>query len=141
MPQVEDKLERMPMELKRLVQMYLPRSWRLVTLGITMAVPGILETAFQGSEVIIMEGASTRTQFVYNRLQQVYGENMMMVRAMNMATERRSSPMLHVEGSSPQDDPVEIGMSMPRDRFQRIVHSESDSENEEVRFHVAQRKQ
>ena len=69
MPQVEDKLERTPMELKRLVQIYLPWSWGLVILGITMAVGGILETAFQGSEVIIMEGALTRTQFMYNRLQ------------------------------------------------------------------------
>ena len=57
-----------------------------------------------------------------------------------MAVEHRSSPMLHVEGSSPQDDLVEIGMSVPCDRLQRIVHSESDSENEEVRFHIAQRK-
>ena len=66
MPQAEDKLERTPTELKRLVNHV--SSAKLVTLGITMAVPKILKNTFVGDDIIIIEGATARTEFVYRTL-------------------------------------------------------------------------
>ena len=89
LPRVEDKFERVRMKLKKMVDMFLPRNWALVVLGITMAMPTILKTGFVGSDIIIMEGASIRTQFVYNTLQAIYGDKMVIVNSVDASAERR----------------------------------------------------
>ena len=140
LPRVEDKFERTPRELKRLVHMYLPRNWGLVTLGITMAVPTILEAGFAGNEVMIMESASIRTQFVYSLLQRMYGDKMMMVNNVSVAAERRSSPVPITTQESPNGSPLQAGTSVLPSELQNAVRSSIESSDEEDRFQVRDRR-
>jgi len=61
-----DLVGRIPIELRRLVAMYLSKKWGLIAVGITMALPTILHKLFIGSQVIILDGSIDQTHFLYN---------------------------------------------------------------------------
>ena len=75
-PCTADPLERSPTELQRLVQMYLPEKWGLVVVGITTAIPDILQGDFVGSQIIVLDSSSTRTTFLRNACAEMYGCDM-----------------------------------------------------------------
>ena len=67
-PSTVDVLERSPSELSRLVDSYLPRGWSLVACSMSTAIPTILQSDFQGSEIIVIDDCSERVSFLYNEL-------------------------------------------------------------------------
>ena len=67
-PSVVDALERSPAELSRLVGSYLPRGWGLVACSISTAIPTILKSDFQGSDIIVIDDCSERVSFLYDEL-------------------------------------------------------------------------
>ena len=46
-----DEVERTPIELKRLIDCYLPEKWGLVAVSITRALVGIMKSFFVGSQL------------------------------------------------------------------------------------------
>jgi hypothetical protein len=78
MPRAEDRLERSPTELHRLVLAYLPEKWGLVAVGITTSIADIVHNGFVGSQVIVLDGSSTRTRFLHSTLQTMFGNQMQM---------------------------------------------------------------
>jgi len=114
----------------------LPSNWGLLTLGITMAVLGILETSFIDNEIIIIEGASIWTQFMYNTLQVMYGDKMVMVNNISSATEWNSLQIFSTRDKSLGDGPSQMDKRVPRDRRERIVRSSNKSLNEEERVQM-----
>ena len=72
-----------------------------MTLGITTALPGIVETNFVGHDIIIMEQPTSRTQYVYNTLQLLYGDKMVIVNGESRASERRISDDQITKDESP----------------------------------------
>ena len=69
MPFEVDEVERTPMELKRLIDCYLPEKWELVAVGITTTLVEVIKNSFVGSQVIVFDGSTHRTQFLYNSLE------------------------------------------------------------------------
>lgn len=67
-PSTVDVLKRSPSELSRLVGSYLPRGWGLVACSMSTAIPTILQSDFQGSEIIVIDDCSERVSFLYNEL-------------------------------------------------------------------------
>lgn len=67
-PSIVDVLERSPSELSRLVGSYLPRGKGLVACSMSTAILTILQSDFQGSEIIVIDDCSERISFLYNEL-------------------------------------------------------------------------
>lgn len=71
-PSSVDKLERNPLELRRLVQSYLHPKWALVAFGITTSIPELLTGGFQGQKIVVLDQSQARTTFLYNTLVQQF---------------------------------------------------------------------
>ena len=59
--------------MKRLIDCYLSEKSGLIAVGITTALVEILKSSFVGSQVIMFDGLTNRTRFLYNTLQEVHG--------------------------------------------------------------------
>ena len=63
-----DRFERLPptRDVSRSMKsVSITKEWGLVALGITTAIPDIVQDDFVGSHVIVLDGSSTRTHFLY----------------------------------------------------------------------------
>jgi len=102
-----------------------------------MIVLAFLKTGIVGSDIIIMEGASARTHFVYNILWMTYGEKMVMVNSVDRSIERQISQNLNVGDNLPDTTLSYMDVDIPCRRHMKIVPS-SEFLKHDGRFQVAQ---
>jgi hypothetical protein len=116
--------------LCRLVKAYLPEEWGLVVLGITTAIADIVEDGFVGDQVILFDSSSTRTRFVYNTLQEVFGSELQVIRRDDIGHTAGPSTTVPTIGV----DRASISVVQPRDEEANEEElgeeSEGDSEDE-----------
>jgi hypothetical protein len=70
--------------------MYLPEKWGLVAFGITTAILDIVQGGFVGSQIVVLDGSTTRTTFLQSALIERYGGDIRLPQACcidNMWTE------------------------------------------------------
>jgi hypothetical protein len=124
-PTAVDRLERSFTELQRVVRAYLPDKWGLVAFGITTSIVDIVEQGFQGSQVIVIDGSTDWTCFLYNALRSSYSTDMQVIHPVGV--DRTMGPSTGGPAISRKRPPSHIGQHTSEEE----VHNETMEELEE----------
>lgn len=138
-PCTVDLLERSPSELSRLVRSYLPRGWGLVACNMSTAIPAILHSDFQGSEIIVIDDCSERVSFLYNELLENFQGHLLVSNRTCGTNSARNSVEATEDavGREEDTDEVERGLNvrLPRqygsDESSLDTHSSEDERSRE----------